>query len=259
MSIERVAYASLYDDVESYTFKLQYSGHFNAYNANIRYHPHKKLFEFSLSKKWKHVDHDIVIGLLQSLILRMKKDKKRTLNIELYEGFLKQVDKYTKVHTKDPYLKEVFDRVNEKYFSNNLEYCNLKWGQHSIRTLGHYTFGSDTITISTLFRDIDDVDMPYLDFVMYHEMLHKKHKFEGGAKAKYHTKAFRHEEKQFDNFEHLDKTFPQFIRKYNRRYVYRMNKQAKDAEEIESYVHAKERGKRPINKKQKSFRNFFFD
>ncbi|MBR9692917.1 M48 family metallopeptidase [Candidatus Woesearchaeota archaeon] len=61
--------------------------------------------------------------------------------------------------------------------------------------LGHYEYATDTISISTALKEAPEL----LDYVLYHEMLHKKHKFteSKGGNTRSHTKAFRDEEKKY--------------------------------------------------------------
>jgi hypothetical protein len=45
-----------------------------------------------------------------------------------------------------------------------------------------------------------------MDYVMYHEMLHKKHKFSSkGSRIMHHTKEFRSSESAFPNSEIIEK------------------------------------------------------
>jgi len=57
-----------------------------------------------------------------------------------------------------------------------------------------------------------------LDFVMYHEMLHKKHKFSiSGVKSRYHTKEFKEDEKKFGDVKLIEKKLTIFLRKHKRK------------------------------------------
>jgi len=213
-SLAKIAYASLFDDADSYLFELKYSSRFSAFNANIRYYSKSRKYYLSLSREWKTVSKEITIGLIQSLILRLKKIKTRkTLNMDLYENFLKHVNDYAPKTKVDPFLKEIFDDLNSRFFNGFLHDCNLKWGSFSKRTLGHYSFGSDTITISTVFKNIPKDKLPLLELVLYHEMLHKKHKFKtDGINNRYHTPEFKKDEQLFPNYEHLSKELSTFVR-----------------------------------------------
>ena len=85
-----------------------------------------------------------------------------------------------------------------------IETPNLKWNQSSTK-LGSYDYGSDTITITTMLKDAEQ-DM--IDYVMYQEVLHKKHKFSSKkGRTHYHTKEFRQMEQAFPNAAEIEKKF----------------------------------------------------
>jgi hypothetical protein len=89
------------DLVQNRRVVLTYSGHFNNYNANVRYT--KQQIEFNLSTLWKNIDEDIQIGLIESLIIRMFKIRGvSTSEMKLYESFMKGLSKYAKKHLYDP-------------------------------------------------------------------------------------------------------------------------------------------------------------
>jgi len=73
-------------------------------------------------------------------------------------------------------LAEVFKSVNSTYFSNELD-CRITWGRRTKsghvrhRTLGSYTLDSDTVRINPVL-DRASVPLYYLEFIVYHEMLH---------------------------------------------------------------------------------------
>lgn len=221
MNLAEKAFLALYPhgDVTQYTFKIKYSRKFSAYNANVKYFSGTKTYAFNLSYLWRGVSQDIVIGLVQYLMiksLRLQPVSKHTLNIELYNSFLKNIHKYQEKLSVDPELKEIFDRINEKYFNGLLELCNLVWGQRSVRTLGHYAYGSDTITMSSIFRGLQPSDKEYalLEYVLYHEMLHKKHKYSSkGGRHLHHSRAFRADEAKFENAAQLESDLEAFVRK----------------------------------------------
>jgi hypothetical protein len=99
-------------------------------------------------------------------------------------------------------LDESFERVNRKYFGGNMEKPTIVWNRTlTMRKFGHYQPGRDLLMIS-LSLDDDKVATYVIDFVMYHELLHKKH----GATAvngrrQAHSPAFRADERQFAQFD----------------------------------------------------------
>ncbi|MFH1073266.1 MAG: hypothetical protein V1743_07605 [Nanoarchaeota archaeon] len=190
-----------------YTPKVKYSRAFRGYNGNIRLKGN--LIEVRLSREWKTVSKEIQIGLIQILLLKLFKEKKSTINIDLYNKFIKNLPRYSIVTASDPALEESFDRVNEQYFDNLLERPNLAWGTESFSKLGSYEYATDTITISTILRK----DMNLLDYVMYHEMLHKKLQFNHkNGRSYHHTRKFKELEKKYHDPE-AERKLSSLIRK----------------------------------------------
>jgi len=196
------SFKALYPNREfNYRTSIKYSGQFSAYNANIRQMGNH--LELRLSREWEDIGDEIKKGLIQNLLVKLFGGKqKTTLNIELYTSFIKNLAKYTpKIHS-DPILDESFDRVNVKYFDSGMEKPNLKWGTASYRQLGLYNYHDDSITISTLFTEQQDV----LDYILYHELLHKQEKFNHkNGRSHHHTPRFRELEKLFENQAEMEK------------------------------------------------------
>jgi len=219
MGIIKEAFKRLYPDKEfDYQEKLKYSAKFNDYNANVKYTPDS--LTFNLSRKWKGVSKEIQIGLIQSLLNRIFKTKIKTTNIDLYNIFIKRVHYTIEKTESDPILEESFNRVNEKYFYGLIEKPNLKFGRDSLTKLGSYEYGSDTIVISNIFKN----EQKLLDYIMYHEVLHKKHKFYNkNGRSYHHTKEFKKKEKQFDDPE-IEKKLEFFLAKHKIKKIFRLPK-----------------------------------
>ncbi|MBU0627927.1 MAG: hypothetical protein KKC75_01950 [Nanoarchaeota archaeon] len=189
-----------------YSYSLNYSGKFKPYRGNIRLRGDR--IELNLSRKWKIVSEDIQIGLVQELLLkilkkRLKPIRTKTSSMELYDIFMKKIYIAAPKTENDAVLEESFDRVNEKYFYGLLDKTNFVWGNSSFSKLGSYEYGTDTIEIS---RALENVDVNLLDYVMYHEMLHKKHKFvRRGSRSYHHTNEFKREEKEFEGSSRIER------------------------------------------------------
>ncbi len=212
MSIAKEAFIGLYPDRGPvHEFRIRYSARFNMYNANVHYN--SRMMEFRLSRDWKDVGKEIRIGLLQTLMLKAFGDKKKTINIDLYNIFLKKVHVAVPKERVDPVLEESFHRVNEKYLSGMMEMPNLVFGRDSTRKLGSYEYGSDTITISRILTDEQEL----LDYVMYHELLHKKLKFDmKNSRSRHHTREFREAERMFENYREMESRLSGLSRKSRR-------------------------------------------
>jgi predicted metal-dependent hydrolase len=213
MGIVEEAFSRLYPekDQDSYIFKLSYSGRFSAYNAHVKYIG--KSYEFCLSKRWKGVSREIQIGLIQHLMQKVFKTRRKTLYQDLYDSFLKNVHVSIPKDNVDEELKKSFERVNDRYFLGTVEMPNLVYGKSTFRKLGSYEYGSDTITISSVFKNLSSDEEVLLDYIIFHEMLHKVHKYKTtNGRSLHHSKAFKNAEKQFREKD-IEKKLSRFLRK----------------------------------------------
>ncbi len=99
-------------------------------------------------------------------------------------------------------LNQLFARLNRRYFNSELPAVTLTWSARKTRRiLGHHDYVHDTIVIS---RSLDAADVPevLVEFVLYHEMLHMKHrpKVVNGRRL-YHSAAFRADERRFEHYD----------------------------------------------------------
>ncbi len=189
---------------------VRFSGRFKPYNASVRWS--SSMIEMRLSRSWQEVNKEILIGLLQELLLKVArvKEKKSTTNISLYHHYLQSLHIVQEEQQDiDPLLSESFERVNSHYFDSTLERPQLQFGQASRRTLGHYHYATDTVTVTRLLAE----DTELLDYVMYHELLHKHLKYDhSGKKTRYHTTQFRKLEKTFSNYKEMEQRLKQLVR-----------------------------------------------
>ena len=211
MSIVEEAFAELYPEKEiKFNFSLKYSRKFKPYNANVRRYGNN--FIFNLSKDWRKISKEIQMGLVQELLAKILHDKKKTMNMELYNLFMKNVHIAAPKTKTNPILEESFNKINDIYFNGMMDIPNLQWGTDSTSKLGCYEYGSDTITISTIFKDSDK---NLLDYVMYHEMLHKKFKFENkNGRTLHHSPEFKRMEAKFPDYELMEKEISKLARKH---------------------------------------------
>ena len=199
--------------------KIKYSRAFKGYNANIKLY--NNLLEVRLSKKWFNINKEIKIGLIQILLIKLFKKEKKTINIDLYHNFIKNIHIAIPKIKSHPLLESSFNRVNHKYFSDLIDKPNLEFNK-SVNKLGSYEYGSDTITISKYLKE---VPKGTLDYVMYHEMLHKKFKFNSsGIKTNHHTKKFKEEEKKFENNKNIEKELKMLVTNNQKKGIFNLLK-----------------------------------
>ncbi len=217
-SLIKEAFTQLYPDKElKYSVSLKYSRKFKPYNANVKLSGNNLMF--NLSKEWKKISKEIQIGLVQELLIKILKAKtKKTINMELYNLFMKKVYLAVPKTKTDEILEESFNRVNEAYFNGMLDKPNLAWGNASRSKLGCYEYGSDTITISNIFKN---ENQQLLDYIMFHEMLHKKFKFQNkNGRNLHHSNEFKKMEERFKDRNLIEKEVSKVIRKHRLQKVY---------------------------------------
>jgi hypothetical protein len=201
-NIAEKAYFDLFpQSTAGYDFRVVYSGRLKDYGAYVSLSG--KVMEFKLSRKWYTISPEIQMGLMQELILKLLKRKKQSMYVDLYNGFVKHLHIAIPKDKSDPQLEQSFGRVNDRYFLGLVEQPNLVWGKFATTTFGSYDFKTDTITISKVFQDIEE---RYLDYIMFHEVLHKQRKFfKSGSKTYYHDARFKRLEKVYEEGEMIEK------------------------------------------------------
>jgi len=105
-------------------------------------------------------------------------------------------------------LREIFDSLNDKYFRGRMT-SPIRWGKkHSRkavkkRTLGSYSSSTDTIIINP-FLDTRNVPRYFLEFIVYHEMLHSGMYMEETKKnnrRSVHSSEFKKRERLFEHYD----------------------------------------------------------
>ena len=114
----------------------------------------------------------------------------------------KAVYRETDAIGKHVHLNEAFQRINYAYFEGAHSLPHLCWSSRPThRKFGHYNPATDSIQLS---RTLDNPQVPeyVIDFVMYHELLHRDlgiHYKNGRHYA--HRADFRHQEQDFAHYE----------------------------------------------------------
>jgi hypothetical protein len=99
-------------------------------------------------------------------------------------------------------LTDIFDRINTRYFEGRVT-AGITWGRNrSVRrvrriTLGSYCSSANIIRIHPLL-DRKSVPLYFVEFIVYHEMLHADLKVvPQDGRRRLHTKEFRLRERRF--------------------------------------------------------------
>jgi hypothetical protein len=111
-------------------------------------------------------------------------------------------------------LERLFAKLNRRYFDGGIEKPILTWSKRRARSiLGHHDAVHDTIVIS---KTLDSREVPewFVEYILFHEMLHIKHpaRIVNGRRY-YHTAAFRAEEKSFPRYQHAQEWLDHVVRK----------------------------------------------
>jgi hypothetical protein len=122
---------------------------------------------------------------------------------EEYSSVLLELDLIVEVVTENATgkyydLNRSFNKINNQFFGGSLDKPRLSWSHiQTYRQFGHYEPSRDRVVISLT---LDDGRIPefVVEFVLYHELLHKYHgaKFVNGRHL-VHTLEFRQDERKF--------------------------------------------------------------
>ncbi len=111
-------------------------------------------------------------------------------------------------------LEASFARVNAAYFGNRMARPTLVWNRTlTARKFAHYQPSRDTVMVSVTLDD-PGVSDNLLDYVMYHELLHKQHGsplVNGRRQA--HTPAFRAAERLYAGFAEAERQLNALVRR----------------------------------------------
>ncbi len=206
-NIPELAFKRLFPNRKLPNIVLEY-GRLHEFNANVSLSFVK--LKIQMSRKWKDVSEDIQIGCIQELLLKIYKVKRinSTIEIDLYNNFIRSLSDHLPQTKTHPVLEESFNRINSKFFNKELETPNLKVGK-GVNLLGTYCYQSNTITISSMLLEY----LELLDYVMFHEMLHKKHKYYSTktGRSMHHSTKFRKDEKSYPDAKLLEKKIQSLI------------------------------------------------
>jgi hypothetical protein len=132
----------------------------------------------------------------------------RTFSLsEEFSEILLEMDLMVEAMTEKPQgraynLNTIFEVVNREYFVNQMPKPRLTWNQvFTRRKFAHYEPARDRIVVS---RTLDNQHVPpyVVEFVLYHELLHKQHGQKWGkSRLMFHTPEFRKDERKFKQYE----------------------------------------------------------
>jgi predicted metal-dependent hydrolase len=111
-------------------------------------------------------------------------------------------------------LNQIFDELNEEYFEPLLTRPVLGWSKNkSFTRLGFYDATRNLIVISRIFDD-SRVPEKLVRYLIYHEMLHIYFPtIEKGNRRIIHSKEFKQTERQFPQYEVIQKWIKKNVRR----------------------------------------------
>ena len=115
-------------------------------------------------------------------------------------------------------LRGLFNKLNARHFGNRLRGYKVVWGRkRRERPKEYFIFGTiqeeDRVIRINPWLDQRFVPLWFLEYILYHEMLHIKHpaRLIKGRRY-YHTSAFRLDERRFPHYEQAQRWLEQLAR-----------------------------------------------
>lgn len=103
-------------------------------------------------------------------------------------------------------LLDIFNAINREYFNESIN-ASITWGSRGPklrakrRTLGSYGYNSNVIRINPIL-DSRRVPLYYLEFIIYHEMLHADLGIDTvSGRNSFHSREFKKRERLFKHYE----------------------------------------------------------
>ncbi len=102
-------------------------------------------------------------------------------------------------------LDRLFHHLNREYFGGKMVKPRLSWNRSfTTRKFGHYERVRDRVVLS-ISLDSDRVPQYVVEFVLYHELLHKHHEGQWvNGRLNVHTPEFRKDEQKFHKYKEAD-------------------------------------------------------
>jgi hypothetical protein len=109
-------------------------------------------------------------------------------------------------------LDRLFETLNREYFDNQMVKPRLTWNRaFTMRKFGHYERWRDRVVMS-ISLDSDRVPQYVVEFVLYHELLHKQHEGKWlNGRLNVHTPEFRQDEQKFRKYQEADQWLTRFV------------------------------------------------
>ncbi len=172
----------------------------------------RKYIRLSIHQMFKKASEAVV----EALVDFIHNHKKRDSSALLQDYINKNLSTYRYDQKLDPSklvslgqvhdLKLLYHRLNRKYFNNALDLQITWFGQGRKKKGCQMTYGLyvQPLRLIKIHRLLDRRVCPefYIEYVIFHEMLHELHKpYKGASCTHIHTPEFRAHEKLFNDYE----------------------------------------------------------
>ena len=148
----------------------------------------------------------------EKILIYIKHNRKMTplirefINLNIH-SLKKSPPRKVTIRTEGRYydLNEIYNSVNQEYFGGNIS-ASITWGKRGSgrsaakRTLGSYSYHSNIIRINP---QLDSIKVPryYMEFLVYHEMLHADIGLKNENDRRIvHSGEFKKREKEFRHY-----------------------------------------------------------
>jgi predicted metal-dependent hydrolase len=156
-----------------------------------------------------HAGNDVIREIAEFIKKRRDKTPLISKFIRDNQNCLKNKQpKTVSIRTQGRYhnLKEFFNSLNNEYFGGRIT-ASITWGKNNPRwavrkrTLGSYSSHTNTIRINSVL-DRKNVPRYFINFVIYHEMLHSDmHREKKNGRRLVHSSEFKRRERLFEHYE----------------------------------------------------------
>ncbi|HIH11651.1 TPA: hypothetical protein HA241_05645, partial [Candidatus Woesearchaeota archaeon] len=94
MNLIEESYTRLFPNKEfPYLSAIEYNRRLADFNATIALR--RNMLTLKMNLQWKDIDDEIKVGLIQSLLLKLLRERKDTSNLDLYHNFIRNIPMLT--------------------------------------------------------------------------------------------------------------------------------------------------------------------
>jgi predicted metal-dependent hydrolase len=207
----------------------------NHKNIDVDYYPFRSLkhtiewtpwrIRIRINQQFSNAPQQIIEDLAILLLAKVYKVKNIKEARARYNDYVENLKKslppkkynrldFYKAQGKVYDLLKIFKQLNELYFSNSLKPPVLGWSRNkSYRRLGFYDQERNLLVVS---RNFDQKNVPedIIRYLVYHEMLHMQYpSIQKNGRRIVHSRQFRETEKQYPQYEDIQKWLNRNVRK----------------------------------------------